>query len=322
MRVALLDDYQGVALQHLGMHGSDERVSYEAFTDHLDSSDALVERLAPFDVVVAMRERTAFPRSVLERLPRLRLLVTTGMGNAAIDDAACAELGITLCGTSGSVQSTSELTWALLLAAARHVPTEIANVREGRWMTTIGTDLHGGTLGMAGLGRIGSMVAAVGKAFGMNVVAWSQNLAAARCAEVGVELVGREELFRRADFLSIHLVLSERTRHLVGAAELRLMKPTAWLINTSRGPICDEAALADACAKGIIAGAALDAFGIEPLPAGHPFRTLDNVLATPHIGYVSQNVYSEFYRHIAENVTAFLDGKPVRVIVPTPPNAR
>ncbi len=315
MRVALLDDYQSVATHYLARNPDDDRVVFDAFADHLDDREALVERLLPYEAVVAMRERTAFDRELLDRLPNLRLLVTTGMRNAAIDEDACLERGIILCGTSGSVQSTAELTWALILAALRHVPTEAANVRAGRWMSTIGTDLHGATLGLAGLGRIGAMVAAVGKAFGMNLVAWSQNLTAPRCAEIGAELVSKEELLRRSDVLSIHLVLSERTHHLVGATELAMMKPTAWLINTSRGPICDEDALAQACAAGTIAGAGLDAFGIEPLPAGHPFRTLDNVLATPHVGYVSENVYDVFYRHIAENIRAYLDGTPIRVIV-------
>lgn len=316
MRVALLDDYQGVALDHLGRQPVDERITYEAFGDHLDDAEALVARLAPFDAVVAMRERTPLPRSVLERLPKLRLLVTTGPRNAVIEAQDCADLGITYCGTGGSVASTAELTWALLLAAARHLPTELANVRAGGWMTTVGTDLRGATLGLAGLGRIGAMVARVGLAFDMEVIAWSQHLTAERCAEVGVRLVGRDELFARSDFLSIHLVLSERTRGLVGAGELRAMKPTAWLINTSRGPICDEDALARACRDGTIAGAALDAYGTEPLPPGHPFRTLDNVLASPHIGYVSTDVYDGFYRDIAEDCRAFLDGAPVRVITP------
>lgn len=315
LRVALLDDYQGVSLDLLAAAGpADPRVSWDAFTDHLDDEDRLVERLRGYGAVVAMRERTAFPRAVLEQLPDLRLLVTTGPRNAVIDEEACAELGITLCGTSGSVQSTAELTWALILAALRHVPEEVANVRGGGWMTTVGADLHGATLGLLGLGRIGAMVARVGAAFGMELIAWSQNLTAERCAELGATLVGREELFSRSDVLSVHLVLSDRTRGLVGAAELASMKPTAWLVNTSRGPICDEGALARACADGVIAGAALDAYGVEPLPAGHPFRTLPNVLATPHIGYVSNDVYAAFHRHIAEDVTAFLDGAPVRVI--------
>jgi len=315
MRVALLDDYQGVALHYLGLVDADPRVHYDAFGDHLVDLDDLVARLEPYEAIVAMRERTPFGRDLLARLPNLRLLITTGMGNAVIDTEACRELGITLCGTSGSVQSTAELTWALILAGLRHLPTEVANVRSGGWMTTVGTDLHGATLGLLGLGRIGAMVATVGNAFGMRTIAWSQNLTDERCAEVGVERVGRDELFARSDVLSVHLVLSARTRGLVGTAELAAMKTTAWLINTSRGPICDEDALARACADGTIAGAGLDAYGVEPLPAGHPFRTLPNVLATPHIGYVSDEVYKVFHRHIAEDVTAFLDGRPVRVLV-------
>ncbi len=315
MRVAILDDYQSVAASYLAAFPAPEGVIYEAFSDHLDDREALVARLEPYEAVVAMRERTAFDRSLLQRLPNLRLLVTTGPRNAVIDEAACLEQGITLCGTGGSVQSTAELTWALILAALRHVPTEIGNVRRGGWMSTVGTDLHGATLGLLGLGRIGAMVASVGKAFGMNLIAWSQNLSAERCVEIGAELVSKDELWRRSDVLSIHLVLSERTRSLVGAAELAQMKPTAWLINSSRGPICDEVALAEACAAHTIAGAGLDAYGIEPLPAGHPFRTLDNVLATPHIGYVSHNVYDGFYRDIAEDISAYLEGKPIRVVV-------
>ena len=251
MKVALLDDYQGVALDHLARAGSEPRARYDVFEDHVDDPDVLVTRLRPYEAVVAMRERTPFGRDVLSRLPNLELLVTTGPRNAVIDEAACAEFGITLCGTGGSVQSTAELTWALILAAARHLPEEVANVRGGGWMTTVGTDLHGATLGLLGLGRIGSMVATVGSAFGMRLVAWSQNLTRERCAEFGAELVEREQLFEQADFLSVHLVLSERTRGLVGGTELARMKPTAWLVNTSRGPICDEAALAAACAGGI-----------------------------------------------------------------------
>lgn len=313
-QVAVLDDYQGVALTSADWSVLDGRVDVEVFRQHVDEAGALVEALQPFEVVVAMRERTAFPREVLERLPNLRLLVTTGPRNAAIDTAACAELGITLCGTGGDVHSTSELTWALILACARHLPTEVANVRSGGWMTTVGADLAGRTLGLCGLGRIGGLVARVGSAFGMELIAWSQNLTAERCAELGATLVSKDDLFRRSDVLTVHLVLSERTRSLVGEAELRLMKPTAILVNTSRGPICDEAALARACAEGWIGAAGLDAYGTEPLPAGHPFRTLGNVVATPHIGYVSENVYRGFFTDIVEDIAAYLDGSPVRLV--------
>lgn len=313
-RVAVLNDYQGVALSSADWSALAGRADITVFRDAFAGADQVVEALVPFEVVVAMRERTAFDRATLARLPQLKLLVTTGMGNAAIDLAACAEGGVIVCGTGGSVHSTAELTWALILACARHVPTEVANVRSGGWMTTVGADLHGRTLGLLGLGRIGAMVATVGRAFGMDLIAWSQNLTAARCAEFGAQLVDREDLFARSDVLSIHLVLSERTRGLVGEAELRSMKPSAILVNTSRGPICDEDVLARACAEGWIAAAGLDAYGVEPLPPAHPFRTLPNVVATPHIGYVSERVYGIFFREIVENIAAWLDGQPVRVL--------
>lgn len=313
-RVAVLDDYQGVALSMADWSGLEGRVTVDTFTDHLSDREALVRRLRDYEVVVAMRERTAFDAALVAELPNLRLLVTTGNRNAAIDVAACAAAGITVCGTGGQVESTAELTWALILACARSLPTEVANVRGGGWMTTVGRDLHGATLALLGLGRIGGMVARVGQAFGMELIAWSQNLTAERCERFGAELVTKEELFRRADVCSVHLVLSERTTGLVGATELRSMKPTAILVNTSRGPICDEDALAQACAEGWIAGAGLDAYGVEPLPQGHPFRTLENVIATPHIGYVSHNVYRIFWQEIVEDIDAYLKGTPMRLV--------
>jgi phosphoglycerate dehydrogenase-like enzyme len=315
-RVAVLDDYQSVALDLADWSPLHGRADVEVFHDHLDDEDALVDRLQPFDVVVAMRERTAFPRSVVQRLPALRLLVTTGPFNAAVDLAACRDRGVVVSGTGGDRYGTRDLTWALILAGARHLPTEAAYVRSGGWMTTVGTDLHGAVLGLCGLGRIGAMVAQVGQAFGMELVAWSQNLTAERASELGAELVSKDELLRRSDVLTIHLVLSERTRGLVGEAELRSMKPSAFLVNTSRGPICDEDALARACAERWIAGAALDAYEVEPLPAGHPFRTLDNVIATPHIGYITNRSYRIFFADVVEDVVAFLDGSPVRVVDP------
>ncbi|MFT7599165.1 MAG: phosphoglycerate dehydrogenase-like enzyme [Acidimicrobiales bacterium] len=315
-RVAILNDYQSVALSSAEWSVLDGRVEIIVFDQHIDDVEHLVAALDGFEIIVAMRERTPFPRSVLERLGALELLVTTGNRNAAIDAAACADLGITYCGTGGRVQSTAELTWALILGCARHLPTEVGNVADGGWMTTVGTDLHGATLGLCGLGRIGAMVAEVGKAFGMELIAWSQNLTEERCGEIGAQLVSKQELFERSDFLSVHLVLSERSTGLVGEPELRAMKPSAWLINTSRGPICDEETLAVACRDGWIAGAGLDAYGTEPLPADHPFRTLDNVLATPHIGYVSKNVYEIFFTEIVADIVSFLDGEPIRVIEP------
>ena len=313
-RAALLDDYQGVALDMADWSPLDGRVALDVYRRHIDAEDELVATLMPYEIVVAMRERTAFPRSVLERLANLKLLVTTGPRNAAIDVAAAKEAGITVCGTGGDVHSTSELTWALILACARQLPTEVANVRSGGWMTTVGRDLDGQTLGLCGLGRIGAMVAAVGRAFGMELIAWSQNLTAERCAEHGATLVTKEELFSRADVVSIHLVLSARTQGLVGEAELRRMKPGAFLVNTSRGPICDEDALARACAEGWIAGAGLDAYGVEPLPSDHPFRHLPNVIATPHIGYVSERVYRMFFADVVDDIAAYLDGTPRRVV--------
>ena len=312
-RVAVLDDYQDVARTIVEWPAGLEVVS---FTDHVVDADALVDRLRGFEVVVAMRERTAFPRAVLERLPDLRLLVTTGPRNAAIDVSAARELGIVVSGTWGIVSNTAELTWALILAVARRLPDEVGAVRSGGWQLAVGSDLHERTLGLLGLGNIGTLVGRVGTAFGMRVVAWSANLTAERAGERGAELVDREELFRIADVVSIHLVLSERTRHLVGARELGLMKPTAMLVNTSRGPIVDDVALIDTLERGAIAGAGLDAFEVEPLPADHPYRRLPNVVATPHIGYVTEDCYRIFYDQIVEDITAFLDGDPVRVIEP------
>jgi phosphoglycerate dehydrogenase-like enzyme len=312
-RVAVLDDYQDIAMTIVEWPAGVEVVS---FTDHVASEDALVIRLQEFDVVVAMRERTAFPRAVLDRLPDLRLLVTTGVRNAAIDIAAANERGVVVCGTWGIVSNTVELTWALILAVARRLPEEIERVRSGGWQQTLGVDLHGKTLGLLGLGNIGSAMATIGNAFGMNAVAWSQNLTVERAASLGATHVERDELFRQSDVVSIHLVLSDRTRHLIGASELALMKPTAILVNTSRGPIIDDAALIDALERGVIAAAGLDAFDVEPLPVDHPYRTLPNVVATPHIGYVTESCYRIFYDNIVEDITAFLDGRPVRVLEP------
>jgi phosphoglycerate dehydrogenase-like enzyme len=311
--VAVLDDYQDVARSIVDWPAGLDVV---AFTDHIADADVLVDRLQGFDVIVAMRERTAFPRSVLERLPDLRLLVTTGVRNAAIDVAAANELGVVVSGTWGIVSNTAELTWALILAVARRLPTEVGAVRSGGWQQSLGSDLNGRTLGLLGLGNIGTLVARVGSAFGMRVVAWSANLTDERAAERGADRVEKDELFRVADVVSIHLVLSERTRHLVGEHELGLMKSTAVLVNTSRGPIVDDAALVDALERDAIAGAGLDAFEVEPLPADHPYRRLPNVVATPHVGYVTEDCYRIFYDHIVEDITAFLDGAPVRVVEP------
>jgi phosphoglycerate dehydrogenase-like enzyme len=315
-RVAILDDYQDVALGMASWKDLPPGTEVVAFRDHLHDTDAVAKRLADFDVVVAMRERTAFPRALLERLPKLRLLVTTGMRNASIDVAAATERDITVCGTSGLPYPTAELTWGLVLALFRRIPAEDRATRDGRWQTTVGLGLNGKTLGVIGLGTLGSRVARYGRAFEMEVLAWSQNLTSARAAEVGVTLVAKDELLARADVVSIHLVLGERTRGLIGARELGLMKRSAYLVNTSRGPIVDETALVRALRDGTIAGAGLDVFEPEPLPLDHPYRQLPNTVITPHLGYVTEETYRVFYGHALEDVQAFLRGEPVRVLRP------
>lgn len=270
--------------------------------------------LAGFDVVVAMRERTPFPEDVISQLPALRLLVTTGMRNAAIDVGAAADRGIVVSGTPSPGHATAELTFALILNLARGLADEAASVRNGGWQRGLGRDLRGSTLGLVGLGRLGSQVAGFAAAFGMDVTAWSENLTAGRAAEVGVRLVDRATLFSHADFISVHLRLSDRTSGLVGAAEFEAMKPTAYLVNTSRGPIVDVDALIDAVRTGSIAGAAVDVFATEPLPADHPLRSEPRILATPHIGYVTEQTYRIFYEAAVEDIAAFLAGEPIRVL--------
>ncbi len=316
LRIAVLDDYQQVARSVADWAPLDARAEVVVFHEHLGGEEAVVAALADFDVVVAMRERTPFPRTTLERLPRLDLLVTTGMRNAAIDLAAARDVGVVVCGTgAGAAYDAAELTWALLLAAAKRLDVELANVREGRWQTTVGTSLEGRTLGVVGLGRLGGRVAAYGRAFGMDVVAWSANLTDQRCAEVGVRRThDLDGLLAESDFVSLHLVLSDRTRGLIGRRELARMKPTAWLVNTSRGPLCDEDALLEAVRTGVIGGAALDVFGEEPLPADHPVRSESQVIATPHIGYVTAEAYAVRYTEALEDVLAHLDGSPVRLL--------
>jgi phosphoglycerate dehydrogenase-like enzyme len=316
LRIAVLDDYQNVAATYADWSLLPEPAEVVEFHDSVTDDGALVARLAPFDVVVAMRERTPFPRAVLERLPDLRLLVTTGARNASIDLEAAAEHGITVCGTGAHATGPVELTWALILAVTRHVPQEDAAVRAGAWQQTVGTDLAGATLGVVGLGRLGARVATIGQAFGMDVVAWSQNLTDERAREVGVRRVAKEELLATADVVTVHLVLSDRTRGLLGRGELPRMKRTAYLVNTSRGPIVDEPALIDALRGGTIAGAGLDVFDQEPLPADHPLRELRRAVLTPHLGYVTEKTYDVFYREAVEDVVAFLAGEPVRLLAP------
>lgn len=306
MRVAILDDYQDVALTMADWSQVANRAAITVFNDHLADPDAVVARLEPFDVVCVMRERTPLPRDVIARLPRLKMIASTGPFNASIDVVAATERGIHVSGTGGYVESTVELTWALILATARRVVDEAVSVREGGWQTSVGRQLAGSTLGVLGLGRIGSRVAKVGKAFGMDVIAWSSNLTPEAARQAGATYVPKSELFSGADVLTIHLVLSERSRGLVGAAELALMKPTALLVNTSRGPIVDESAFVNALRSRRIAGAGLDVFDLEPLPADHPLRSLDNVVATPHIGYVAEQVYRVFYGEAATEIARWL----------------
>jgi phosphoglycerate dehydrogenase-like enzyme len=310
VKVAILDDYQNVALQMADWSPLARRATITVFNDHLDEPDAVAARLAPFEVVCVMRERTPLTRGLLERLPRLKLIASTAFRNASIDLQAARERGIAVANTGYDSTPTIEMTWALILASARHVAAENASLRSGGWQRRIGNDLKGKTLGVLGLGNIGGEVARIGHAFGMRVIAWSENLTAEKATAAGAELVRKEELFRQSDVLTIHLVLGRRSRGLVSAAELALMKPKAWLVNTSRGPIVDDGALTTALREHRIAGAAVDVFDVEPLPADHPYRSLDNMLATPHIGYVSQNLYRAFYGDTVRNIVAWLDGIP------------
>jgi len=313
-RVAVLDDWQNVARSFGDWSVLPKDVEVVVFNDHLPDLEPLVARLADFEIVCIMRERTPFTRAVFERLPKLKLLVTTGPRNASIDLVAARERGVVVSGTAALGHPTAELAWGLILGLARHIPVEDRAMRGGAWQSTVGVDLKGKRLGVVGLGRLGSRVAAVGRAFEMDVVAWSQNLDEARAREAGARLVSKDELLRTSDFVSLHLVLSPRSRGVVGAAELASMKPSAFLVNTSRGPLVDEAALVAALRARRIAGAGLDVYDVEPLPVAHPLRGLDNVLLTPHLGYVTEDTYRMFYAETVESVAAFLRGAPVRVV--------
>jgi phosphoglycerate dehydrogenase-like enzyme len=314
VRIAVLDDYQGVALRHGAWTDLPEAVEVVPIREHVPDPDRLVELLAGCGAVVAMRERTPLPREVLERLPDLRLLVTTGMQNASIDMAAATELGITVCGTQSDASGPAELTWGLILALARHLVREDAATRSGDWQQTVGTGLRGRTLGLIGLGRIGGLVGQVGVAFGMRVVAWSQHLTAERAAEIGAELVDKQRLLAESDVVSLHLRLSDRTRGIVGAAELAAMKPGAVLVNTSRAALVDEPALIAALTDGSIAGAGLDVYEDEPVGPGAAILAAPNTVLSPHLGYVTDSTYDVFYGQAVEDVAAFLAGSPVRVL--------
>ncbi|MBM3530609.1 MAG: D-2-hydroxyacid dehydrogenase family protein [Alphaproteobacteria bacterium] len=317
-RCAILDDYQNVALKLADWSKLKPDVDVTVFNDAVRRTDQdTIRELQDFDIVVMMRERTRFPRSVIEALPKLKLLITTGAYNASIDMKTCQERGIVVCGTGGFGNPTTGITFGLMLELTRRIGWEHARMKSGvPWQATLGMDIEGKTLGLLGLGKLGTRAANVGKAFGMKVVAWSQNLTPERCKEVGVEYASKDDLLRSADFVSIHLVLSDRTRGLIGAREFGLMKSTAYIVNTSRGPIIDEKALIDALNAKRIAGAGLDVFDVEPLPLDHPYRKMDNVVITPHLGYVSQQNYERYYPDIVDNIRGWLDGKPVRTIAP------
>ncbi len=310
-KLAILDDYQGIALDMADWSPLDGDVEITVFGDHLADEGAVAERLRDFEIVMVMRERTPFPRSLFERLPKLEHLVSSGMRNLAIDLAAADDNGVLCTGTPSLGYPTSELAWGLIHDLARHVSVEDRGIRAGGWQRTVGVGLRGKVLGVMGLGRIGSDVARVGLALGMRVVAWSENLTRARCDEVGARLAGRGEILAESDFLTIHLLLSDRTRGLLQAPDLALMKPTAFLVNTSRGPIVDEAALVAALRDRRIAGAGLDVFDVEPLPPDHPLRNLPNTVVTPHLGYATVENYRGWYGGAVENLRSWLDGRTI-----------
>ena len=312
-QLAILDDYQRVALEMADWNSLAD-VEITVFDDNEADLDKLAARLQPFEIIAAMRERTPFPRALFERLPNLKLMVTTGMRNAAIDMKAAADHGVTVCGTAGNTESTVEMIWALIQAVVRRLPQEDRATRLGRWQTSVGWTLAGRTLGLVGLGRLGARTAAIANFFNMRVIAWSENLTAEHAAECGAELVTKEELLAQADIVSIHLVLSKRTRGLIGANDLARMKPDAYFVNTSRGPIVDEAALIENLRAGRIGGAALDVFDQEPLPKDHPFLGLENVIISPHMAYVTEENLKEFHEQTVEDIAAWLGGQPIRVL--------
>jgi phosphoglycerate dehydrogenase-like enzyme len=315
LRCAILDDYQNVVLKVVDWSKVKGDVEFKVFNEHLGGPDKVIAALQGFQIVVAMRERTGFPKQVIDALPDLKLLITTGMRNASIDTEAAKARGITVCGTSSFGSPTSGIAIGLMLELTRHIGYENTRMHSGAtWQTTIGPDLEGQTLGILGLGKLGVRTANIAKAFGMKVIAWSQNLTPEKCQEAGVGYVSKDDLFRQSDFISIHVVLSQRTRGIVGSHEIGLMKPTAFLINTSRGPIIDEAAMLAALRDKKIAGAGLDTFDVEPLPLDHPLRQMDNAVITPHLGYVSEQNYRGYFSGVVEDIRGFLDGKPVRVM--------
>ena len=315
---AVLDDYQDVARTFADWRPLSGAVDIHVFTEHFSDREALAGALAGFDIAVAMRERTPFDRWLFERLPRLKLLVTTGMRNASIDFEAAADKGVTVCGTGSTVGSTAELAWGLILALVRNIPQEVARFRDrGQWQTSVGRGLHGKKLGIVGLGNLGARVARAGIAFGMDVCGWSRSLTAERCAEFGISHAGSlDDLLRASDIVTLHVTLNAQSRGLIGAREFGLMRRGAYLVNTSRGPVVDEGALIHALRTEQIAGAAVDVYAEEPLALDHPFRGLDNLIATPHLGYVTEETYRVYYGEAVEDIAAWLAGSPVRVLRP------
>jgi phosphoglycerate dehydrogenase-like enzyme len=314
-RCAVLDDYQNVAFKMADWSKVAGDVEVKVFDAPLGGPEEVIRALQGFAIICAMRERTPFPRRVIEGLPDLKLLITTGARNLSFDMSAAAERGIVVSSTASFGNPTAGLTFGLILELTRRIGYEHARLKAGAtWQTTIGIDLEGKTLGIVGLGKLGNRVAQIGKSFGMKVIAWSQNLTSDKCREAGVEYATKDDLFRQADVVTIHLQLSERSRGLIGVKDLSLMKPTSFLINTSRGPIVDQEALLAVLRERRIAGAGLDVFDVEPLPLDHPFRHLDNAVITPHLGYVTAENYRLYFRDTVDDIRAFLDGKPVRVI--------
>lgn len=313
LRCAIIDDYQNVALSMADWASISTLVDVFAINEHL-SDDTLVARIADCEIVVIMRERTPFSTGLLEKLPHLKLLITSGMRNASIDIQAASAQGVTVCGTKSFSEPPAELAWALIFALCRNLPTELENIRRGRWQTTVGKDLHGSTLGLLGLGKIGQKMASVANALGMKVTAWSPNLTPERALGGGASLVTKDELFAQSDIVSVHLVMSALTAGIVGRRELERMKPGAFFVNTSRAGLVDNRALEDLLSSGRIAGAGLDVFDVEPLEQGHAFRILPNVIATPHLGYVSQRNYTSYFGEAVEDIKAYLDGSPVRLL--------
>ncbi len=309
IKVAILDDYQNAALLMADWSGLAEKAEITIFLDHLSDQDELAQRLLGFDAICVMRERTPFDKNLINRLPNLKLIVSTGFANSALDVNAAAQAGVAVKNTGYHVTGAPELAWALLMAIARKIPQENSSLRSGDWQTSVGTDLNGKIIGIVGLGNIGKQITRYAHVFGMKVIAWSPNLTAATAQEYGAEAVSRETLFSQSDFVTVHLVLSERSRGIIDRSDLRLMKPSAYLINTSRGPLINESALIEILTEQRIAGAALDVFDEEPLPLDHPFRRLTNVLATPHIGYVTEDTYKLFFADTVKAVAEWLDAR-------------